>query len=159
MWCIIAPHTACLESMLPVNRKMPLRHRKKWSRNTGGSRTMDWEYFFSVSQWDRRKHMAAEWKLVRLLSGFFFLLPYSSDPYWGPYWHMPGWRWKRLGFTQNFFSICFGYSFILYPLSPPRFLISHAIDWNPKRQDQSERNPPFLWIVDWMWWQCGVLFL
>lgn len=114
-------------------------------------------HFSTVSQWDRRKHMAAEWKLAWLSSDVSHH-PVAQSPVVGHTGSGECGEEKRLGFTKIFSHLL---SEQLHPPShsPSRSLISHAIDWNPKRQDQAVRNPAFLWIVDWMWWWCGVLFL
>lgn len=130
---------------------------RKWNRNTGGPQTMDWCSFLHCESVGQAKAHGCRVKIGEIIF-WFTQPPCSSEPRCGLYWQWPIWRREETWIHPEFL-ICFQNSFIHPPTLAYLPLIAHAIDWNPKRRDQDERNPAFLWIVDWMWWRCGVLFL
>lgn len=95
-------------------------------------------HFSTVRQWDRRKHMAVEWKLTWLFSdsarhpvALSSVVGHTGSGQYGR-------KEEGLDSAKKKKNSSHLLSEQLHPPShtPCHTLISHAIDWNPKRQDQ-----------------------
>lgn len=118
-------------------------------------------HFSTVRQWDRRKHMAVEWKLTWLFSdsarhpvALSSVVGHTGSGQYGR---------KEEGLDsakkKKIPLICFQSSFILPPTLPATLSYLTQLIETLNGKIRTERNPAFLWIVDWTWWRCGVLLL
>lgn len=146
----------CIKHFYCYKQENAIVPSRKWSRNTGGLQTMDWGSFLhwvsgtGESTWLQRENWFDYGLIYRatlqLRAQLWAILAVASME-------------KTWGVDSPKFSHLLSEQLHPPSRSSSRSLISHTIDWNPKRQDWAGCNPAFLWIVDWMWWRCGVLFL
>lgn len=90
---------------------------------------------------------------------WFTPLPCSSEPRRGPYWQWPIWKGVEAWIQPNFLSFAFRAASSSLPLSLPALSYLTQLIETLNGKIRLCPIPAFLWIVDWMCWWCGVLFL